>query len=264
MRRKALNEIGSSGLPSGPGSAEIVTEDALDGLPEPAQRYLQFMRVVGRPRAWSLRLGWQGRFRTKPDQRWMRCEAWQYNSELQTSRIFHIRIRFAGLVPVLARDTYVDGTGRMLIRLFDLVTVDDATGPELDIGELVTYLNDAVLLAPSMLLGPQTRWAPVDEDSFDATLSDRDRSVSGRVSVDGRGAPTDFGTTDRFLQDPADPDQGWVQTRWTTPVEGWDESGEQPVPTGGTAIWHLPDGPFAYAELHPLPGSVAYNVPPGD
>ncbi len=33
------------------------------------------------------------------------------------------------------------------IRLLDLITVEDATGAEYDIGELVTYLNDAVLIA---------------------------------------------------------------------------------------------------------------------
>jgi len=40
----------------------------------------------------------------------------------------------------------------MLVKLFDLFTLADGTGTEYDIGELATYLNDAVLVAPSMLL----------------------------------------------------------------------------------------------------------------
>jgi hypothetical protein len=58
----------------------------------------------------------------------MPCEAWQYNSRLGLARIFYIQLRFFGLVPVLGRDTYVDGRGRMLIRVLDLFTVGDGTG----------------------------------------------------------------------------------------------------------------------------------------
>ena len=62
----------------------------------------------------------------------------------------------------------------MLIKLLDLITVEDATGEEYDIGELVTYLNDAVLIAPSMLLAPDVSWAPVDASSFDVSLVDHE------------------------------------------------------------------------------------------
>ena len=37
-----------------------------------------------------------------------------------------------------------------------LVTVADGAGPEFDIGELSTWLDDAVLLTPGMLLHPRT------------------------------------------------------------------------------------------------------------
>lgn len=263
MRTRTLREIASLGLPSGPGPDAPVTEADLAALPGLAQRYLRFMGVVGQPRTWSMRVGWKGRFRTKPDQRWMRCEAWQYNTQLGLSRVFHIRVRFFGVVPVVARDTYVEGRGRMLVRLLDLFTVEDASGPELDDGELVTYLNDAVLLAPSMLLSSHVAWAAVDASSFDVTLTDRDRSVTGRIFIDERGAPTNFSTTDRFVRDPADPEHPWVRTRWSTPVDGWELVAGDPVPTGAKAVWHLDDGPFAYAELKPQSGSLAYNVPPG-
>jgi hypothetical protein len=37
-------------------------------LPEPAQRYLRFMNVAGRPRDWSFRLTFAGCFRTRIEQ----------------------------------------------------------------------------------------------------------------------------------------------------------------------------------------------------
>lgn len=221
-----------AGLPQAPGPAEPVTSAEIATLPEPAQRYLGFMRVLGRPRDWSFRLAFTGRFRTGPQQRWMKCETWQYNSRPALARIFHIRIRFGELVSVVGRDTYVDGRGRMLVRLMDLFTIQDGTGEEYDTGELVTYLNDAVLIAPSMLLAPEVSFAGAGPDSFGLSLADHGRTVSALVTVGGDGAPRDFSTTDRFCSDPEHPGQ-LMRARWTTPVSGWQFANGRPLPTGG-------------------------------
>jgi hypothetical protein len=262
MYTRFSSEVASAGLPAAPDSVEVVTSVQIASLPEPAQRYLHFMRVVGRPQDWSIRLGFTGRFRTKPKQAWMKCEAWQYDSRVSVARIFHIHIRFAGLLPVIGRDTYVGGQGHMLIRLLDLFTIADGTGEEYDTGELVTYLNDAVLVAPSMLLVPEVSWLSVDASSFDLRLTDRGRAVTARITVDQDGAPTDFSTTDRFCYDPDEPAK-LLRARWTTPIAGWEVVDGRPLPTGAQAVWHLPRGPFAYADFRLIPGSLVFNVPPG-
>lgn len=263
MRTKFMREVAAADLPPGPGPDTLVTESDLAALPDAAQRYLRFMGVVGRPRIWSFRLAFTGRFRRTPGETWMKCEAWQYNSHLAVARIFHIRLRFSGLVPVLGRDTYVQGRGRMLIRLLDLITVGDGTGEEYDIGELVTYLNDAVLIAPSMLLVPEVCWSPVDASSFDVALTDHGRTVAARVFVDERGAPADFSTTDRFYASPQNPKQ-LVRARWTTPIEGWQEIDGRSLPTRGRAVWHMPEGEFPYADFTLVPATLAFNVRPGE
>ena len=61
-----MRELGGLDLPRSPGrevNVAPVTEADLDPLPETARRYLRFMRVVGRPRDWSFRMGFTGRFR---------------------------------------------------------------------------------------------------------------------------------------------------------------------------------------------------------
>ena len=256
---RALSEFANLGLTNGPGDDSVVIDADLSGLPEAAQRYLQRMNVVGRPRAWSVRAGWTGRFRMGPDQGWMPIEVWQYNSLLGMVRVFHMRAKTFG-VPIIARDTYIDGRGRMLGKLFDRFTVVDGTGPEFDLGELVTFLNDAVLFAPGMLIGPHIRWAEVDDTSFDITVMDGNTSAKGRVFIDDAGTVADFSTTDRYA---AHTNKSLVRTRWTTPVDGWTESNGATIPSRATAMWHMPDGPFAYAEMSPIPGAIAYNVAPG-
>ncbi len=259
MRSKFLREVAAAGLPQVPATDHSVTDADLAPLPATVQRYLRFMDVVGRPRDWSLRLSFAGRFRMKLDGPWAPITSWQYNTRLDTARIFHMRLRVGGLVPLLGRDSYLHGHGRMLGKAFDLITVVDGSGPEYDVSELVTYLNDAILFAPSMILGPETAWTGVDEHSFDVRLTDRGTTVTARVFVNSRGAPTDFSTTDRFA---ADRSGVLARYRWTTSVEVGEADG-RPVTLRGQAIWHLPEGPKPYAEFRVVPGSLAFNVSPG-
>src|SRR6516225_5594915 len=110
-------DVGALGLSSGPGRPERVTEDHLDGLPGAAQWYLRFMGVLGRPADWSFLGHFTGRFRMRPRLPWMRCEAWQYNSSPRVVRLFHMRADAFGVLPLIGRDAYLDGHGRMVGKL---------------------------------------------------------------------------------------------------------------------------------------------------
>jgi len=155
-----------------------------------------------------------------------------------------MRIDIAGVVPMFGTDTYIDGTGRMHGKAIGLVTVADGAGPELDLGELVTYVNDAAVLAPSMLLTDNATWRPVDDQSFDIEFTDRDNTVTARLFVDQDGNLVDFRTEDRWYAGTDPP----TRTPWSTPLDRWTSLPTgRPILTGGTAIWHLPDGDFAYA-----------------
>lgn len=250
------------GLPVPSGPLPVITETDVLPLPEAAHRYLRFMGVLGRPRDWSFRVSFAGRFKVKRDAPWRACQVWQYDTSDPVTRIFFMQMRFWGL-PVIGRDTYREGHGRMHGKLLDLITVLDGSGPEFDIGELVTYLNDLVLLAPSMLLVPAVTWTAMDANSFELSLRDHQNTVTARVFLDERGAPINFETTDRFSEDPANPKR-LVRARWTTPMQGFQEVDGRQVPTRGQAVWHLPQGDLPYAEFELMPESLAFNVLPGE
>jgi uncharacterized protein DUF6544 len=258
LYRRLAADVSTLGLSAGPAWPPPVTPAQLGGLPGVAQRYLRFMRVVGRPADWSFLAHVTGRFRLRPSLPWMRCQAWQYTNGPSVARLFHMRIDAAGVLPMTGRDAYADGHGRLLAKVAGLVTVADSAGPETDLSELVTYLNDAVFLAPSMLLVPAVQWTPVDDRSFEVTLEDSGHRVSAQVFLDERGAPVDFSTDDRWADLPG----GLARMRWSTPVGGWIEVDGRWQPTRGSAIWHMPDGPFCYAAFQFLPGAISYNVPP--
>jgi hypothetical protein len=255
--RAFLRGVSAAGLPTGPASSAPVTEADLAGLPPVAARYLRVMGVVGRPRTWSLRTHFTGRFRRGPDQPWLPLDAWQYNSGLEVARLFRMRLLVARVVPMWGWDTYRAGTGRMLGKALGLVTVADGSGPEFDTGELVTWLNDAVLLAPAMLLDARIGWEPVGKDGFRVSVTDAGRTVSAQVFLDEEGRPRDFRTEDRWADLPGGP----VRTPWSTPVQGWTVVDGRPRITGGTAVWHLPEGEYSYGEMALV--DLALDVPPG-
>ncbi len=258
-----LAEVGALGLPAGPGPSALVGEDDLAPLPDAVRRYLRFMGVVGRPRDWSFRAALRGRFRLGLKSPWRPFDSWQYNSALDVARLFHLRLKFGGVLPVLGRDSYLGGCGRMRVRLLDRLPLIDATGPEYDLGELVTWLNEAVLLAPSMLLRPATTWTAVDDLSFDVSFDDRATRVTARVFLDERGAPVDFSTEDRYCEDPFSPNHPLIRGRWTTPVSAWTRRDGRALPVGARALWHLPGGRFEYVEVHSFADGLIYNVAPG-
>jgi hypothetical protein len=70
-------------------------------------------------------------------------------------------------------------------------------------------------------------------------------TVTARVFLDEQGAPRDFSTEDRYADLPGGP----VRARWTTPIAGWTRVDGRAVPTRGSAVWHLPDGPLTYADF---------------
>lgn len=266
MSARFRKEVAALKLPCAPGAADggadVVAPSDIAGLPEPARRYLTFMGVVGRPRTWSFRMRLTGRFRMQEGAGWKQVDAWQYNCRLGgATRVFHMRMPFYG-VPVVGRDTYVRGAGRLLVRPVDLFTVEDNRGHELDVGELVTYLNDAILLAPSMLLGPETTWTAVDDRSFDVALSDAGRVVRARIVVNGDGAPVEFRTNDRFYQDRSQRPPRFVRTPWSTPAEGWRSVDGRMLPRIGRAVWHLEGRDFEYAAFEFDAAGIRFDVGP--
>ncbi|HEX6234451.1 MAG TPA: DUF6544 family protein [Jiangellaceae bacterium] len=257
VRGRLLAHVADSNLPTKPPVAETVSENEVAGLPAPAQRYLRFMGVMGHPRDWSFRICFRGAFRLREGSPWTSCVAWQYNTSHPVCRIFDMRVNIAKIVPLFGTDIYFGGHGRMRGKLLGIVPVVNESGRELDLGELVTYLNDACLIAPSMLLDPAVTWSAAGDDTFEVTLTDAGNSVTAQIRIDADGRLIEFGTTDRWYTGPS----GLVRTLWTTPVQGWEIHGGRPFPTALSAIWHPAGRDHEYIRGRFLPQTAQFNLP---
>jgi hypothetical protein len=181
-------------------TATVVTEHDIAHLPEAAQRYLRFTGVLGRPRDSGFELHALGWFRRKPTDHWTACRVEQRNTAPDISRDFHLYLNLAHVLPVHAIDTYDHRHGHLHATALGTFTVADATGPEMDRAEHVTYLDDAILLAPSTLLdlpspGPPSTTTPSTPPSPTRTSRSPPASPPTTAAHPARSPPTTTGPT---------------------------------------------------------------------
>lgn len=86
LTRRFAETVTAAHLPNGPGDESVVTGDEVAELPGVVQRYLHFMGAVGRPRVWSLRAQFVGRFWLRRGLGWMPAKARQYNTSISIAR----------------------------------------------------------------------------------------------------------------------------------------------------------------------------------
>lgn len=257
IRRQLDDDITRLGLQGRPAARSVVNDDDLAGLPEPAVRYLRRMGVVGAARPLCFRIRFRGEMRLRPGQSWMPLDAWQVNAVAPIVRVFRMRIDVAGAVPMFGVDRYEDGAGHMDGKLLGLVSVAHGEGPEFDLGELVTWVNDAALLAPAMLLDRRAEWKFVDERSFDVVVTDGPNVVSARLILGEDDRLVDFVTDDRWYAG-VDPPR---RTRWHTPIDEWTTAPDGRLfPGRCTATWRLPEGDLAYVRGTFDPATLTYDL----
>lgn len=231
----------------------LVTEEMLQNLPEPVQRYMHYTGVLGKAWIDTVHLRQRGSFRRGVDQPWMPMTAKQFYTTNPPGFLWDARFKVAGLPLLRARDTYKDGHGHMFARLAGLFKIFDVRGEQLDQGAMLRFLNE-MMWFPIALLGENITWQEVDERSAEVTFNDRGQSVSARLFFDKEGRLTDF-TAMRYREINGD----FSLDPWSTPITGYGDLAGLNLPVRGQAIWHLPTGDLPYVQLEIT--AIEYNCP---
>jgi hypothetical protein len=223
----------------------MLTEQDLQHLPLPVQNYLRFTGSVGKPRVVNVRVTWRGSMRTKLDGDWLPIRAWQVNFFDDPARLFYIESSMYGL-PFDGYHVYAGNTATMQIKVGGLVQVVDARGPEMNRGETVTMFNDMCLLAPATLISPAIRWEEIDSVTVRGFFSNQGNTVSAILTFDPSGALRNFVSNDRYLSEDG---KSYLSYPWSTPVGEYREFGGRKIASVGEAIWHMPQGEYAYGRF---------------
>lgn len=230
----------------------ILTEQDIKHLPTPVQRYLNYVGVVGKEKIQNYRIIFEGEMKMDPKKDWVPVRTEQYNFVDNPTRMFFIKAKMLG-ISVIGLDSYKLGKGHMLIKLGGLFTVADASGPEMDIGEAVTLLNDMCLMAPATLIDQRIQWKSIDSLTAKATFNDKGCLVSATLYFNTQGELTNFVTDDRYMT----LGNTFQRAQWSTPVRDYKDFNGFKLPAYGEGIWHLPEGDYCYAKFNIK--EVVYN-----
>lgn len=219
----------------------VVTDAMLAPLPAPARRYFRFAGVVGQPIPRLVRLTQKGRIRGNVNDNWMAFEADETYSTSPPGLVWRAWFPAKVMPVALGRDEYLEGKGSILMKILAIVPLADEHGSELAAAGLMRYLNETMWF-PAALLGPNVTIAPVDDGSFQVSLTDRGETAKAVLFVDAEGRLTNFRAS-RYS----------AATRrletWETPVGGYREIDGLNLPTTGFAVWKLASGDLDYIEL---------------
>jgi hypothetical protein len=227
----------------------IITEKDIEHLPPPVQNYLRYVGVLDKPAVSEYTLIFEGQMREKGKD-WFPFVSEQHNYTREPTRLFFMKAKMFG-VTVPGYHAYKNGAATMQIKLFGLFPVVDAKEGILDKAETVTIFNDMCLLAPATLISPAIQWQPVDDTTAKAAFTVKDITITATLYFNREGQLVNFVSDDRYaISDKK-------QYRFSTPVKDYRNYQGYRLPGYGEAVWHYPDGEFAYGRFHVK--KVRYN-----
>jgi hypothetical protein len=127
------------------------------------------------------------------------------------------------------------------MRVLRVVPVAADSGPDMDHGELLRYLNE-IMWFPAAALSRYIGWEPIDATSARATIRYAGLTESATFVFDDQGRLTTM-TADRL-----DREYGAV-VPWSTPITAYGTFNGIQIPVEGDAVYTRDTSDFSYIRL---------------
>ena len=149
----------------------------LDQLPPPVLRYFQKVLPDRQPMIRSAIATQDAEFFINGA--WRPLRATQHFRTSPPAFVWDARIDMVPLMPAFVRDSYIDGRGEMRASMFGVLTLANQSDKrELNLGALQRFLGEAIWMPTALLPSESVTWAPRDDRSALATLTDGPNSVT--------------------------------------------------------------------------------------
>lgn len=234
---------------------EMISENDLTHLPDPVQKYLRYVGVVGQPKIKNVKISFTGKMRERGKE-YFPFISEQYNFFEKPSRLFFMRAKIKGL-PINGYHAYKNDNADMRVKLLSLIpmaTMEAKVGEEGYKTETVTFFNDMCLFAPAALIDRKIKWEEIDENSARALFSNQGVTISAILYFNQKGQLINFISDDRS----AITTDGLKNYRFSTPASNYKNMNGYNLCTYGEAIWHYPDEEFVYGKFNVA--DIAYNI----
>jgi len=217
-----------------------VTADDFEGLPEPVRDYFVNVLDEGQQYVETVALEQDGELRPGgAESTWKPFTATQYVTTDPPGFFWNATVGLWPLIEIQVGDRYCGGDGSARVSALGLIPLGGAdANPELNRGELLRYLAEAVWYPTALLPSEGVEWSPVDESTAKATLEYGDTSATLTFHF----TEDDEVSKVHAEQRPRRVDGGYEPTPWTGRWRDYETRNGMRVPTAGEVIWHLPDG----------------------
>ncbi len=216
----------------------------LEGLPTPVQRYFRAVLKDGQPIISAATVEHIGTFNlSQAGEQWKPFTSTQRVVTRRPGFVWNARIAMFPGIAVYVHDAYVNGVGVLNPSILGLFSLAGPINPhDLAQGELVRFFAEAAWYPTALLPSQGVHWNAVDDHSAQATLADKQISITMLVTfnqssliesvrVEARGALVD----NRI-----------VPTPWEAHFSNYQERNGMLVPLTGEASWLYPDGRKPY------------------
>jgi hypothetical protein len=220
----------------------VFTEDYVDKLPALLRQHIINGGYIGKPIMNNMLIYFHNtKFRISADKKPIKIKFMQANFVNRPDRHAFLTGRIAG-IPLQAKDSMLDGFGSMTGALAKQFQLFRSTGAEMDQGQLITALADAVYM-PSLFLQEYVSWADIDDHTIEGKISWKGISAKGRFSFDTDGNISRFDTNDRYMDENG---KGSSLVPWYVIYSDYKEQNGYFQPGSVSVNWMLPDGGNTY------------------
>ncbi|WP_079505844.1 DUF6920 family protein [Mesobacillus jeotgali] len=151
---------------------QIITEETITPLPLPVQKWVHNIGLIGREKVNSVYFKQKGKMKLKPDQeKWYDAVAEQYITTDDPAFLWKVKMDMFPFVSVAGRDFFINGEGRMLMKIGSLIPVVNVTNnKKVNQSTLQRYLMELPWY-PSAALNDYINWESIDGNTAKATMN---------------------------------------------------------------------------------------------
>jgi hypothetical protein len=254
LKKQFNNEIKQCIANSQPEYMQLITGEETSHLPDIVQKYIFRTEFFGKKKIRNMKVTFEGKIRSKPDDKWMKMKAYQISSFETPTRIFYIRVSKMG-IPAIGLHRFKEGKASMKVKLLGLYTLVDVNGKLMGQAETVTHFNDMCLMAPGTLIDKNIRWEEIDPLTVKGYYNCNGITVSATLYFNHDGYLLNFISNDRFdLSEPENP----KSYPFLTPIESYMECSGFVIPQTAQTVYSQPEGDFVYGEF--TVKNIEYNL----
>ena len=164
----------------------------ITGLPEPVQRFFKAVLQDGQAIITKVELSQYGQFHmNETEDKWHKFTATQLVITQRLGFDWDAKIQMFPFINVFVHDTYLLGEGNLQASILGLFAVAKMHNtPQLNQGELLRFLAEAVWYPTSLLPSQGVVWKSIDQHSSRATLTDGKTTASVVFQFDAEGLIT--------------------------------------------------------------------------